>query len=149
MLILAGFCILSTNAFAVKVYECEDELGNRSFQQQCPPGTTAVKEKNYSTRGSSPASGQSKLAPLVLYLVPDCDVCDQVKEFLSVRNISLTEKNIKDNGALQQELKGKTGGDLRVPVLLIGDKAISGYDRSSLTSALTTAGYIMDDTDKP
>ncbi len=146
---LAGFCLFSTNIWAVKVYECEDELGNRSFEQQCPPGTTSVKEKNYSTTASRSVSGQSKLAPLVLYFIPDCDVCDQVKEFLKVRNISLTEKNIKDNGVLQQELKSKTGGDLRVPVLLIGEKVISGYDRTSLTSALTAAGYVIDDTDKP
>jgi len=149
MATLASICLFSANAFAVKVYECEDELGNRSFEQQCPPGTTSVKEKNYSTRASSAASGQSKLVPLVLYFVPDCDVCDEVKEFLTVRNISFTGKNIKDNGALQQELKGKTAGNLRVPVLLIGDKAIAGYNRDSLASALTDAGYEIGDTDNP
>jgi glutaredoxin len=140
-------CLLSANVWAVKIYECEDELGNRSFEQQCPPGTSLLKAKQYSTTGGSSNLSQQKLTPLVLYLVPDCDSCDQLKEFLSVRNIAVTEKNVSDAAALQQELKGKTGGDLRVPVLLVGEKVLSGYNRSKLIAALTKAGYISEQKD--
>ena len=96
--------------------------------------------KNYSSATHS-SDANAVLPALVLYAVPDCAVCDQLREDLSARNISVTEKNIKDNGLLQQELKSKTGGDLRVPVLLIGEQVISGYEKDSLSSALEKAGY--------
>ena len=49
---------------------------------------------------------------------------------------------------LQLELKTKIGGDLRVPVLLIGEKVVLGYDRAGLTSALKDAGYASEESDK-
>lgn len=139
-----GLSAISSNAWSVKVYECEDQLGNRTFQDRCPPGTTRVNQKQYSTKTPSPSSARRSIGPLVLYLVPKCDTCDQVKEFLSVRNISFTEKNVNENIKLQEELKEKTGGDLRVPVLMIGNNAISGYNRGTLLAALEEAGYSDD-----
>ena len=130
----------SHTAWATKIHECEDEQGNRTFQKYCPPGSTVLAAKNYSSATHS-SDANAVLPALVLYAVPDCAVCDQLREDLSARNISVTEKNIKDNGLLQQELKSKTGGDLRVPVLLIGEQVISGYEKDSLSSALEKAGY--------
>jgi glutaredoxin len=138
---------ISNSVWAVKVYECEDERGNHSFEQQCPPGTTAINKKEYSTKRDNTNSGKSSSEKLVLYVISNCDSCDQVKEFLSVRNLSVTEKNVTDSVALQDELKDKTGGDLRVPVLLVGGKALSGYNRSNLIDALTKAGHISDEED--
>ena len=64
---------------------------------------------------------------------------------LSSKNLSVTEKNIKDNGDLQQELKAKTGGDLRVPVLLIGETVVAGYDANKLQLALQKSGHLPAD----
>ena len=134
----ATLLIASLPAWAVTVVQCEDEHGAKSFQAQCPPGTKQVAEKNYNTAAGTPAA--QSLPELVLYLVPDCDSCAQVKEFLSVRNIPYTEKNVGNDAALQQELKDKAG-DLRVPVLMIGDQKLAGYNREALLNALTAAGY--------
>ena len=141
-ILLLVYSLFSNNAWAVKIYECEDEQGNRPFEQQCPPGTTAVNKKEYSTKRAQSGSEQRSSGPLILYVIPNCDSCDQIREFLSVRNISASEKNVADDVALQDELKDKTGGDLRVPVLLVGNKVLSGYNRTNLISALTDAGYI-------
>lgn len=132
------FYLISLPAWAVTVLECEDNLGNRTYQDRCPPGTTPVDQKQYST--STPEQGKPNLA-VTLYTVPDCDSCDQLKEFLKIRNISITEKNVSGNFKLQEELKEKTGGDLRVPVLLLGEKVLSGYNRTELLQALADAGY--------
>ena len=134
----ATLVITSLPAWAVTVVQCEDEHGARSFQSQCPPGTKRVAEKNYNTAGGTPSA--EPLPEMVLYMVPNCDSCAQVKEFLSVRNISVTEKNVANDAALQQELKDKAG-DLRVPVLLIGDQKLAGYNRDALLNALKAAGY--------
>jgi glutaredoxin len=125
---------------AVDIIECEDEQGNKTFAQQCPPGSKAVNRRSYSTvTADAAATGTSVSA--TLYVVPACDTCDQVREFLDIRKISVTEKDISKDVELQNELKEKTGGDLRVPVVLIGDKVLSGYNRASLQEALAAAGY--------
>jgi glutaredoxin len=131
--------IYSSISWATDIHECEDELGERSFQKRCPPGSKLLGETRYS--GKAPKS-ETILPDLVLYSIPACDACDQVRKHLSEKNISLTEKNVEGNGELQHELKTKTGGDLRVPVLVIGDKVIPGFDETKLTNALTDAGFL-------
>ncbi len=139
-LILTLFCFTSVQA-AVKIVECEDEEGNRSFQKVCPTGSTIVSEKKVSTGVSSDTSSKAVNIQATIYLVPDCDACDEVKEFLSTRNISITEKNVKDDIELQAELS-KLAGALKVPTTIIGEEILSGYSRNSFMEALKTAGYI-------
>jgi len=129
-------------SWGVDIYECEDAKGNRSFHDRCPPDMTQVTKKQYSTRAGTPA--KTSLAALTLYIVPDCDTCQQVKEFLAVRSIAFNEKNVNENIALQSELKEKAG-DLKVPALVIGNQVITGYERNNLISVLTKAGYIKDE----
>lgn len=129
------------SAIAASVHQCEDEQGNRTFQKHCPPGSTSISQKNY--KGDAKTEQSHKDLPaLILYRVPDCDVCDEMQEFINAKNLPMTQKDIKGNGELQQELRDKTGGDLRVPVLLLGEKTVKGFDESNLISALTEAGYI-------
>ena len=146
--IIAVLLLATSAVSATKIHECEDELGNRTFQKYCPPGSKSLAEKQYSGK-SSATDAASKLPALVLYAVPNCNVCDQMRDHLSGKNISVTEINIKDNGELQQELKSKTGGDLRVPILLIGEKVLAGYNSINLTLALKDAGYLPADADSP
>lgn len=127
-------------ASATTIHQCEDEQGNRTFEKHCPPGSTVIETKRYASASPVGASA-SALPALVLYAVPDCDVCDEVREYLAVKNLSFTEKNVQDNGTLQVELKNKTGGELRVPVLLIGEQVLPGYDRAKLAAALKDAGF--------
>lgn len=133
---------LAGSSYAVSVYECEDEQGNRSFYDRCPPGTTAVNEKKFNVIPEKEASEISA----TLYLVPKCEACDLVREFFQLRKIALIEKNVNENIELQNELTEKTG-ELRVPVTVINDTVISGYDRSELINALKAAGY--EDETKP
>jgi glutaredoxin len=125
-------------AWAADVFQCEDDKGNRTFESHCPPGTKPVDQRSYSADGG-PAP-ESARATVTVYLVPNCDSCDQVKEFLSVRNIRPIEKNVADDIKLQEELKSRAG-DLRVPVTIIGDRVINGYNRSEMLAALESGGY--------
>lgn len=128
----------ATPAWAASIYQCEDSKGNRSFEAHCPPGTKPVDQKTYNTEGGGEA--ESPRAAVTIYLVPNCDTCDQVKEFLSIRNIRPIEKDVAGNVRLQEELKAKAG-DLRVPVTVIGNAVINGYNRSEMLEALAAAGY--------
>ena len=136
ILALAAYC---SPAVAVNIYQCKDAQGNISFQDRCPPGSSPVGEKQYSTNVPEGGAARST-APLTLYVVPNCDSCKQVEDFLAARGISVSEKNVNDSIDLQNELK-KAAGDLKVPALMVGGKAIVGYNRSAMLDALSKAGY--------
>lgn len=133
-------------AAAVKVVECEDEQGNRTFESTCPPGTTLIEEKKIPTGESTPvtAEAEEKAATTlsgtpVLYYIPECEPCDEVREFFQLRQIAITEKNVNDDIEVQNELK-ELRGSLKVPATVIGEKVITGYNRSELIEALESAG---------
>lgn len=125
---------IASNIYAVKIYECEDEQGQKTFEAHCPPGTTLLQEKNF--------AGQRKQAVVIpiVYIIPDCPACAAVSKFFQSHNISIEQKNIKDNIELQNALKQKTG-NLKVPTVIIGETIITDYDEDRLTSALTEAGF--------
>jgi hypothetical protein len=91
---------------AVNIVECEDNSGNRSFQKTCPPGSSVVGEKKLSTGKKEGNNEKSTLdINVTLYSVPDCDTCDEVREFFQNRNVSITEKDVNSNINYQTELK--------------------------------------------
>ncbi|MFQ5660919.1 MAG: glutaredoxin domain-containing protein [Gammaproteobacteria bacterium] len=124
---------VSLTANAVKIYQCEDEQGQVSFEAHCPPGTTQLEEKNFKTR-PQPA----KIVPTV-YFTSNCPACDAVSKLFQAQGITVEKKNIENNVDLQNELKEKTG-NLKVPTVIIGGKIITDYDQNKLTKALAEAG---------
>jgi glutaredoxin len=138
-----GLMLLAGKAGAVTIYECEDEAGNRSFQQACPPGTTRIDTRQVYTgpRETVPdMAAISAEAPVVFYSVPTCDACDLVRNYLDQRGIPFTENNVSNDIDLQGELMERTG-ELSVPVVMVGDQQISGYNQPLLESELNAAGY--------
>lgn len=134
---------LQTSA-AVTVLVCEDSQGERTFQTTCPAGTTQINRKEYKT--GEVATTTTELSALMLYRVPDCATCDQVKEFLAARDLQFTEFDISMDITLQDKVK-LLAGDLQVPVLTIGEKVIIGYNRTAMTQTLTESGHITADTE--
>lgn len=129
---------------AVTIVECEDDRGERSFQATCPPGTTQIDVRQINT-GSQSSSSTDTSGPITstLYTVPGCVVCGDVQEFLEARNVMVTVKDASNKQVIQDELRELTG-ELRVPVVTIGDKIVKGYDRGELTTALESMGYSPD-----
>jgi len=131
----------TSGAWSVQIVECEDDFGNRTFESACPPGTKQISQKKYDTglptAGEEPREG---VVSAVLYIVSECENCNEVREYLTMRKVSISEKNVQDNVALQNELKQRAG-QLRVPVTVIGEKVIIGYNRAQLAEALAAAGY--------
>lgn len=144
-LFAALFITSSLQGFAaVNIVECEDEVGNRSFQKVCPPGSTMIGEKTLHTGSGSDGKSQNVNIQATLYMIPDCEACDEIREFLGTRNISITEKNVNDSIELQTELTELTGA-LKVPTTVIGEEVMTGYSRSKFLSVLEAAGYKDED----
>lgn len=136
---LALFSYMNIQA-AVNIVECEDKQGNRTFEKVCPPDTKMVGEKKIAIGTNPDKSNSNENIHATIYVIPECEACDEIKEFLGTRNISFTEKNVNDNIELQTELTDLTGA-LKVPTTVIGEEVLTGYSRSKFLSALEAAGY--------
>ena len=84
----------------------------------------------------------SRSRPLVLFTEPRCDTCDFVRWFLEERKLPYEEVNVEGDLDNQKRLREATG-EFRVPVLMVGEVPLFGYDREDLTSELESAGYIQ------
>lgn len=131
--ILTMFCV--PGVVAVSIVECEDPQGERSFHKKCPPGTIKVSVKKVSLGKSSDSKNGIANIKAVLYSVPNCDTCDEVKEFLQARNISFEEKDVGQDVDLQKELSDLVGA-LKVPTVVLGGEPITGYNRTKMLSVL-------------
>ena len=144
LIVLLALFIMPWIVNAVKVVECEDAQGDKTYQTACQPGTTQVNEKQFRTGSESSSTSNTTSSvdiSAILYMVPDCDSCADVREYLQARNISVTLKDASNEQEIQEELKA-LNGILRVPVVVIGETKVSGYNRTELNNALAAAGYI-------
>ena len=128
--------ILCQSSFsAVDIVVCEDSEGNQSFQKTCPPGTNLVEKKKVSVgKDASKEINLSKLN-IILYTIPECTTCEEVIIYLKSRDVPYNEKDVSENIKLQKELTEITG-KLTVPVTVIGEDIITGYDREKIGNVL-------------
>ena len=145
-LMLAG--IISQNVIsAVKIVECEDEQGNKVFRATCLPGEKMVDQRRVLTGTKSadetPVEEGEVSISATLYFIPECESCDIVRDYLMNRNVNLTQKNVMTDVDLQTEMKD-VSGQQSVPVTVIGEKVLIGYNATQLKAALVEAGYTED-----
>lgn len=140
LLILVALYSCSNLVQAVEIFECRDESGTITFQDRCPPGSTPVNERNYNT-GLPTGAENAQRPPIKLYMIPDCDTCSQVAEFLDIRNLQYSQVDVSEDVELQDELT-EVAGELKVPVLLVGDRVLNGYNRAVFIQALTESGHL-------
>lgn len=142
LLVLAGLAQVAT---AGNMYKWVDEYGNVTYRDTPPPeGKGTVERKNISgghgEAGDNGAEDATANFPVVLYTTPTCTSCKAAADYLRSRNVPFEEKNVQDDGKLQQELKAKAG-ELSVPTILIGEKVMKGYVQSLLAGELDAVGY--------
>jgi len=75
---------------------------------------------------------------VTIYSTPTCHFCQMAKEFFKENNISYTEHNVASDLEKRQEMVQKSG-QMGVPVILVGDDMIIGFDQERLTSSLGIA----------
>ncbi|EFM26214.1 glutaredoxin family protein [Peptoniphilus duerdenii] len=69
-----------------------------------------------------------------VYTSSTCPYCVMAKEYLAEKGLEYEEKNVQTDKAARQELMkmGYTG----VPVVVIGDEEIVGFDKAKIDEAL-------------
>jgi glutaredoxin len=148
ILIACGLALLATTASAQSsVYRWVDKDGKVHFSDTPPPSD--ARSSSQKTVGGGYASQDYPYAvqqamkrnPVTLYTAPSCgESCASGRELLSKRGIPFSERDASTNAAAQEALKKLIGG-LEVPVLVVGEATLKGYEQGEWSSALDTAGY--------
>ncbi|EKU81648.1 MULTISPECIES: glutaredoxin family protein [Massilia] len=81
-----------------------------------------------------------KQSNVVLYGTSSCTYCIQARAYLRERNIAFIDRNISDSDQSYREL-AQLGGK-GVPVILVGERMLTGFNQSHLEAALAAAGRI-------
>ena len=71
----------------------------------------------------------------IVYSTPTCPYCKLVKDFLNEHNIEFEEIDVSADHDKAQEMIHKSG-QMGVPVVMIGDDAVIGFDKPKLKELL-------------
>jgi glutaredoxin len=148
MLCVAAMAASFATHGQTNVYRWVDKDGKVHFSDS-PPPQDAKESSNRMMGGGQPAAAQMpyetqqamKKNPVVLYTSPECvELCAQGRALLGRRGVPFTERNAGASAADAEQVK-KLIGSLEVPVLLVGEKHVKGYEEGLWQAALDRAGY--------
>ena len=72
---------------------------------------------------------------ITIYSTPTCHFCHLAKEYFKSKNLAYEEVNVAGNIEKQKELVAKSG-QFGVPVIMIDNKMIIGFDRPRINQLL-------------
>ena len=70
-----------------------------------------------------------------VYSTNTCPYCTMAKEFLEENNVKFENINVSDDEEAAQEMIEKSG-QMGVPVIVIGDEVIVGFDKYKIMEVL-------------
>ena len=72
---------------------------------------------------------------VIIYSTPTCVYCKAAKEFLTSRNVAFEDYNVAEDAEKRSEMVEKSG-QMGVPVIVVGDDMLVGFNQSKLTELL-------------
>jgi glutaredoxin-like YruB-family protein len=70
-----------------------------------------------------------------IYSLPTCSWCQKSKKYFDLNNLEYTDINIQEDDAAGDEMERISGQD-SVPVIVINDKVIIGFDKAAIDEAI-------------
>lgn len=72
---------------------------------------------------------------VTIYSTPSCHFCHMAKDFFKANNVAFTEYDVASNLEKRKEMMEKSG-QMGVPVIIIGDELIVGFDKPEIARML-------------
>lgn len=72
---------------------------------------------------------------VTVYSTPTCPYCKRAKDYLTRKGIAFTEYNVAEDREKAKEMIEKSK-QMGVPVIVIGDDVITGFNQAKLDSLL-------------
>lgn len=81
-------------------------------------------------------------ARVKIFSTPTCPYCKQAKEFLTSKGIAFEDIDVTSNPEGLKEMRTVSGGARTVPVILIDDSVIVGYEEADVVKILKEKGML-------
>ena len=131
-LLITLFLLVITQPSIAEIYKYTDKDGNVQFTDKKPPQNAraeTVKLKINTVKNPSisnnPLGTNNKI---VMYSATWCGVCKKAKKYFNEKGIPFTEYDIEKSVKGRRDFKRLSGKG--VPLILIGNKRMSGFNRS-------------------
>ena len=144
--LLSAAALVSLPALA-QLYKWTDDKGVIHYSDKAPDKGTAksveVKINSYSgpatvSRTGMPAAGAAK-AQVKMLATSWCGYCARARAYLNSRGIPFEELDVEKSAQGKQEYRALKGRG--VPIILVGDQRMNGYDQARLEGMLRAGGH--------
>lgn len=146
-MLLVSVAVASVLAQAQTVYRWVDKDGKVQYSDTPPPADARSSQQKRLGSGTTideqvPYAVQMAVQknPVSVYITDCGDPCSGARALLAKRGIPYTEHDPENNRADAEALK-KLVGSLQVPVLVVGENSIKGFEDATWNSALDAGGY--------
>ncbi|PQP00818.1 glutaredoxin family protein [Massilia phosphatilytica] len=142
---LAAFALVVAAAAAHgQTYKWKDAAGVTHYSDTPPAKGAAQVLRPDSRPAASPSlpyelARAAKLHPVTLYTTARCDACDRGRALLHSRGIPFAEKTV--NTAEDREQLHRVGGKDELPLLVVGNRQMTGFAAGTWNEALDFASY--------
>lgn len=75
-------------------------------------------------------------AKVVIFTTPTCSFCNAAKRYFREKRIPFKEVDVSRDLTAFRDMQRRTGGNTGVPVILINNKPIIGFDRTQIDRLL-------------
>lgn len=73
---------------------------------------------------------------VIVFSTPTCTFCNQAKRYFKEKNIRYTDVDVSKDQSAARDMMHRTG-QMGVPVILINNKTIIGFDRNKINQMLS------------
>lgn len=73
---------------------------------------------------------------VILFSTPTCSFCNQAKRYFKEKRIRFKDVDVSKDTAAMKDMMRRTGGNKGVPVILINNRPIIGFDRVKIDKML-------------
>ena len=81
-------------------------------------------------------SRPNKPKKVIVFTTPTCSWCRTAKKYLADHHVSFKEVDVSRDPAAARDLVNRTG-QMGVPVILVGNKPVVGFDKAELDRLLS------------
>ncbi|MBY0376594.1 glutaredoxin family protein [Patescibacteria group bacterium] len=74
--------------------------------------------------------------PVTIYSTPSCHFCHMAKEFFKANHVAYTEHDVAADAAQRKDMIEKSG-QMGVPVIIIGNELIVGFNKPKIAELLS------------
>jgi glutaredoxin len=148
-LFLSAAALIALPAFA-QLYRWTDDKGTIHYSDKAPEKRDAraveIKINSYSgpatvttTGAPAAAAAESAKASVKMLATAWCGYCAKARAYMKSRGIPFEELDVEKSAQGKQEYRALKGRG--VPIILVGDQRMNGYDQGRLEAMLRAGGH--------